>query len=226
MKLIIFDIDGTLTDTKEVEGRCFIKAFEQTFGMNLQDQDWSTFQNVTDWGITEEAILENFKRLPSSKEYEEMITNFIVELEAERNKDENQFKEIPGAKAFFQSIQSNPFYQIGIATGAWEKSAIFKLDAIGIKPKGIAFANSNDYKSREEITKYSIRQAKHQSKEEIQEIIYFGDGEWDFKTCKNLGIRFIGIDVLNDGKLKKLGAKAVFNDFKNPKEILAEINNF
>ncbi len=45
------------------------------------------------------------------------------------------------------------------------------------------------------------------------EIIYFGDGLWDYKTCKNLGIRFIGIDYMNNGKLRNAGANQVFRDF-------------
>ena len=31
MKFVIFDIDGTLTDTKKVDDKCFISAFEKTF---------------------------------------------------------------------------------------------------------------------------------------------------------------------------------------------------
>ena len=47
-----------------------------------------------------------------------------------------------------------------------------------------------------------------------------GDGVWDYKTCRNLGIRFIGIDVLQDGKLAAIGAEAVFKDFCNKNKIL------
>ncbi|MGB0840605.1 MAG: hypothetical protein ACPGXL_10715, partial [Chitinophagales bacterium] len=56
MKFVIFDIDGTLADTKTVEDKCFIAAFYQTFGIDLSHQKWEDLKNVTDWGITEEII--------------------------------------------------------------------------------------------------------------------------------------------------------------------------
>jgi len=65
MKLIIFDIDGTLTNTKEVDDKCFINAFEKTFQLNIKDQIWADLKNVTDWGITEEIIYQRLKRKPT-----------------------------------------------------------------------------------------------------------------------------------------------------------------
>ncbi|NNF32714.1 MAG: HAD family hydrolase, partial [Saprospiraceae bacterium] len=47
MKTIIFDIDGTLTDTKEVDDKCFIQAFHNVFDMDIRSQNWSAFKNVT-----------------------------------------------------------------------------------------------------------------------------------------------------------------------------------
>ncbi len=54
----------------------------------------------------------------------------------------------------------------------------------------------------------------------FEEIIYFGDGYWDYVTCKKMNIRLIGIDILNDGKLKALGTEHVFQDYSEPEKIL------
>jgi beta-phosphoglucomutase-like phosphatase (HAD superfamily) len=51
MKLLIFDIDGTLTDTKRVDDECFINAFQDEYGVILTNTDWTTFVNVTDTGL-------------------------------------------------------------------------------------------------------------------------------------------------------------------------------
>lgn len=213
MKLLIFDIDGTLTNTTKVDDKCFIKAFEQTFSISIKGYDWSKLQNVTDWGITEEIILNKLGRLPTSFEYEEMIANFVAHLEQENIKDKSQFDEVKGAVTYFNYLKSKPGYQLGIATGGWKKSALLKLNTIGIDVSGVAFSTSNDYKSREDITQHAIRQLKDKLIEQVEEIIYFGDGIWDYKTCKKLGIRFIGIDASGNGTLKKIGANEVFRDF-------------
>jgi beta-phosphoglucomutase-like phosphatase (HAD superfamily) len=63
---IIFDIDGTLADTKAVDDKCFIQAFMETFQIDLQHQNWAALENVTDWGITEEVIQTNLNRTPTA----------------------------------------------------------------------------------------------------------------------------------------------------------------
>ncbi len=87
MKFVIFDIDGTLTNTKKVEDKCFMKAFEQTFEIDIWSQKWENLQNVTDWGITEEIVQREWNRIPRKDEYELMISNFVTNLKAERARD-------------------------------------------------------------------------------------------------------------------------------------------
>jgi len=211
MKFIIFDIDGTLTDTKKVEDKCFMKAFEKTFKLDITNQKWADLKNVTDWGITEEIIEREFNRKPIQREYDLMISNFVSELKTEREKD------------FFYFLKNNTDYKLGIATGSWEKSAKLKLETIGIDLNNIAFSNSDYHKSREEITKHSIQQLSDQLHQEPSQIIYFGDGVWDFKTCRNLGIEFIGIDIEDDKKLTNLGAKTVFRNYLDVEKIMSVI---
>ena len=224
MKYVIFDIDGTLVNTKNVEDKCFMKAFEETFGLNIENQKWEDFKNVTDWGITEEIIISEKGRTPLKEEYELMIQNFTRELEYEKQNDKSQFAEVLGAKEFFNELRKMEDVELGIATGAWEKSANIKLGSIGIDMKNISFSNSDYYKSREAITKDVVEQIKLKTKKEAERIIYFGDGEWDYKTCKNLGIEFIGIDIEEDDKLRKLGAQIVFKNYIKKEEILRVIN--
>lgn len=223
MKFVIFDIDGTLANTKKVEDKCFIKAFEQTFGIDIWSQQWENLKNVTDWGITEEIIQQKWNRKPRKDEYELMISNFIANLNTEREKDRSQFSEVSGAKDFFYELKKTQEFKLGIATGAWEKSAQLKLETIGIGLDEICFSNSNYHQSREAITTDVIEQLSKKYKQEPTQIIYFGDGEWDYKTCQNLGIEFIGIDIDNDGKLTALGAKTVFPNFLEKEQIMNKL---
>lgn len=223
MKFVIFDIDGTLANTKKVEDKCFMKAFEQTFQIDIWNQKWENLKNVTDWGITEEIIHREWNRKPRKNEYELMISNFVTNLNEERIKDKLQFSEISGARDFFYELKEIDQFKLGIATGSWEKSAKLKLETIEIELDEICFSNSDYYKSREAITKDVIEQLIRKNSKTPEQIIYFGDGEWDFKTCQNLGIEFIGIDVDNDHKLKRLGAKNVFTDYSNKKQIMNKL---
>ncbi len=223
MKLIIFDIDGTLTNTKAVDDKCFIKAFDTTFGVDLIHEDWGALQNVTDWGMTEEIILREKKRLPTPTEYQQMLDRHVTNLKEEKLKDPSQFQPIKGAVAFFNYIKGQTNWQVGIATGAWEQSALLKLGAIGISTNGIPFSNSDHHKSREAITQHTIDQMIRQTREKVEEIIYFGDGIWDYKTCQNLGITFVGIDAAENNQLKEIGASLVFRDYTTHLRSIMEV---
>ncbi len=225
MTFLIFDIDGTLTNTMAVEDKCFFRAFELTFGLDITDEDWADFQNVTDWGITEEIMERNFNRKPSPIEYNSLIDTFTTLLKAEMSKNKEQFSEVPGASDFLARLNVHPELALGFATGSWSHSARMKLENVGINPDQYAFANSDHHRTREGITQYAIRQLLQQTGQSPQQIIYFGDGVWDFKTCQSLGISFIGIDVHGNGKLKALGAEVVFRDFLNQSLILDAINS-
>jgi phosphoglycolate phosphatase-like HAD superfamily hydrolase len=224
MKLIIFDIDGTLTDTKKVDDICFIDAFDKTFGIDISSMDWSEFTTVTDWGITRDIVFKEQKKELSKADHELMKTNFFEKLIQEKKTNPNLFREVAGAIDFFNLIKNSPKYEVGIATGCWEQSGVFKLNAIGIDASGIAYSNSDRFITRENIVLHTIEQAEENSQQKFSEIVYFGDGIWDYKTCENLGIRFIGIDILKDGKLKDIGTNVVFENFLDNKTILEVVN--
>lgn len=211
---IIFDIDGTLTNTTKVDDKCFISAFKNVFGIDISNQNWSELTNVTDWGITEEIILKNWNRIPTKIEYEKMISEFITQLQSELKANKNQFQEINGALNFVSFLRKKSNISIGIATGGWEKSANLKLKSIGIDSTEFAFGNSNHYKTREDILSKVIRELNDNWENKIDRIIYFGDGTWDFLTCKKLNIEFIGIDNSKNNKLNEIGAKTIFSDFE------------
>jgi len=225
LKFIIFDIDGTLTDTTTIDDKCYINSFETLFETSIRKVNWSDLKNVTDWGIAEELVRIKLNREISNEELSKLKNLFVENLKMELELDESQFSEISGAGIFFKSLSINSNYQLGIATGGWEQSANLKLAAIGIDPNKTSYSNSSYFKSRELITEDVIKKIKRNTNKTPNEIIYFGDGEWDYLTCQKLGIRFIGIDVRKNGKLKKLGVSEIYNNFNNSEIIMKSIMN-
>jgi phosphoglycolate phosphatase-like HAD superfamily hydrolase len=225
LKFIIFDIDGTLTNTTDVDDRCYFNAFKKAFGEDIEDVNWAELKNVTDWGITEELVQLKLGREASLEELNRMKRIFFRLLKSEIEKDKNKFEEIPGAKCFFDILINKPNFKIGIATGGWEESAKIKLNAIGINPYDFCFSNSSCFKSREEISRDVIQQMETKSNKAPIEIFYFGDGDWDYFTTQKLGIKFIGIDINQSGKLAKLGATRVYTDYLDSEQILDQLNS-
>ena len=54
MHLIIFDIDGTLTETMKIDEECFVRSFKEVFGFADIDTDWSHYPHTTDSSIFHE----------------------------------------------------------------------------------------------------------------------------------------------------------------------------
>ncbi len=52
MRLVLFDIDGTLTDTSAVDCECFIRAC----GFTSVDSEWSHYKNATDPGFFKRSL--------------------------------------------------------------------------------------------------------------------------------------------------------------------------
>ena len=65
MHLVMFDIDGTLTETMKVDEECFVRSFKAVFGFADINTDWSHYPrhdgfrhlsrcfHVTQWPVTD-----------------------------------------------------------------------------------------------------------------------------------------------------------------------------
>jgi len=52
MQLVIFDIDGTLTDTNKVDADCFVRAFYEEFNILHINQNWQYYTHIIGVGKT------------------------------------------------------------------------------------------------------------------------------------------------------------------------------
>ena len=222
--LIIFDIDGTLCNTKQVDEECYEAAFEGATSASISNVDYESFKHMTDQSIWEESNEQlGLKDTGVLGALDNMKETHYALLKEKKSKQPGRFSEIPGAKQFFSDLlKRSDEFQPGFATGAWSFSAKFKLNSIGIDPDLFPFSNSSCYKTRDDIVMDCINKAKNIVPEnDFRRIIYLGDGAWDLQTCKNLGLEFIGIDIDRTGRLKELGAQHVFEHFLNSEAIFS-----
>src|SRR5882724_13716958 len=53
MKLVMFDIDGTLTQTFQADEACFVQALREVFGFTGINTDWACYPHCSYSGILE-----------------------------------------------------------------------------------------------------------------------------------------------------------------------------
>src|SRR5687768_7051363 len=68
MQLVLFDIDGTLTRTEDVDTRCYLCALGEALGTTDIDTDWAKYRDVTDSGIASALWEARHGALPSSRQ--------------------------------------------------------------------------------------------------------------------------------------------------------------
>ncbi len=194
MNLIIFDIDGTLTQTNDVDSICFAKAIKDMLQINDLNTDWASYQYSTDSGLLNEIYTHFLQRLPSSEEIDLIKTRFVDYLKQAWQEDKACYAPVPGAISLFEQILALSHWHAALATGGWKESALFKLSSAEIPHQSLPKAYADDHVERTEIIKVAIKQARslHQV-EKYQRIIYVGDKAWDERAANLLQIEFIGV---------------------------------
>ena len=226
MKLAIFDIDGTLTKTDGVDGLCVVKAFFDSHQIADIDTDWTNYKYVTDSGITFEIFTERLRRAPNEQDIAVFKSCFIKNLSDFTVKDKSLFAEIPNAGLMLENLKAEKDWAIALATGCYYDSAKLKLEQANIDIEDYPNATADDAVSREEILQIAIEKSlKHYRQKEFEKIVSIGDGVWDVKTAKNLGLDFIGIAGGEHAEgLRKEGAEFIIEDFRDYELFIENLN--
>jgi beta-phosphoglucomutase-like phosphatase (HAD superfamily) len=213
--LVIFDNDGTLCDTQEVEGRCYAMAIQHVTGILPETIDWTLYEEPTssaivrqllagdrDWKVKEDLIKDEFCRL----------------LRQQQPVFPGDFSPLAGAVEVIERLQLLGI-SIAIATGAFDTEAQFKLKCCGIDLDAFPHATSSDTPRRADI----IALAAHRAGVNLSSAVYVADGPWDVRCSQQLGVRMIGMGRRHD-QLRSLGIRSTFRDYSDPAQILDAIN--
>lgn len=209
MHHVMFDIDGTLVESYDLDSDLFRDSVKEVTGIAL-DTDWERYRHVTDSGILNEVF--EVHHIQDRKGTEARIKKIFV-AELERSIRSQPIQEIPGAKSFISLLQSMPNVIVSIATGGWFESAVLKLDSAGLDASSLIIASSNDHISRTKIMKYAESKV---TKSKLYPCTYFGDGSWDKKACEELGFNFVLVG-------NKIIHNQYINSFAEPHKALSYV---
>jgi len=206
MNIALFDIDGTLTASNEIDSVCFADAFREVFQLEV-DTNWDAYEHTTDRGIATEALLRARGRQPSEHELSLHRSRFVQLLDARMT----DLHEIPGASAFLAQLLARD-WRIALCTGAWGDSARLKLARAGL-PTNLPLASCDEEISREAILRRGIALVGGTGNDVV---IAFGDATWDVDAAAKERLPFIGIASGTCAeKLRQRGATEVVEDFRD-----------
>lgn len=186
--LIVFDIDDTLTKSEYQHQKAYVDTMID-FGIAEINQDWKSYENVTDSYILKENYEANFQKkfdFSFIPEFEEKMTAAMLQMQ--------KTESIKGANEAVNFFMRETDYAICFATGSLLAPALVKLEQAEINFVPDLVEASNTIYTRENIVKSAIKKAENYFQvATFENIISVGDGMWDLKTARNLGVHFLGI---------------------------------
>jgi len=206
--LIVFDIDDTLTKSENQHQTAFVNTIKY-FGITEVNQNWKTYKNVTD-----SYILKKNYEFNLNKDFDiSFVEDFEKRMVEEFNK-QLKTKEIEGASKIVDFFLKETNYAICFATGSLLKPALIKLEQANINFIPDLVEASNSIYTRENIVKSAMQRAeKYFNVHSFKNIISVGDGIWDLKTARNLGVHFLGIRNKSLIDFKQEGIKSHIEDW-------------
>jgi phosphoglycolate phosphatase-like HAD superfamily hydrolase len=227
MKLAIFDVDGTLTKTDDIDTVCFLQAFADVHAVTDINTDWNDYPHVSDSAITRELLTRRFGRAPADAEVASVKQHFINLLKRHCEDSPALFPEIPDAASMLLRLRNEGDWAIALATGCWRESARLKLEMAGIRMDDYPAASAEDGFARQDILRAATAKAlAHHRQDAFEKVVSVGDGLWDLHTARTLNLAFIGIaDDAQAALLRSAGATCVIPDYTDYADFLHRLNS-
>jgi phosphoglycolate phosphatase-like HAD superfamily hydrolase len=214
MHLVIFDIDGTLTETVKLDEEFFLRSLAEVCGFCDVETDWSTYKHATDSGIFREIHEARTGRPALADEVSRFRQHFVALVARAISK--SAIAPIVGAPQLLSVLTGSAEYRVSLATGGWRDSARLKMASAGMCFDDHPSASADDALDRESIMKLSMQRAAERHGGPFAGTVHVGDAVWDARACRAMGIPFIGIGSgVRAARLASEGAIRVFADFSD-----------
>ncbi|MDB6093884.1 MAG: Haloacid dehalogenase domain protein hydrolase [Verrucomicrobia bacterium] len=225
MNLVMFDMDGTLTDTFALDENCYVLAIEQTLGLTAVVTEWETYTHASSSFCLEEIVRRARGQSPTAAESRAVQSRMIELMEDVYHRHGRATAEIAGASACIEALQ-RAGHAVSIASGDWEATARHKLTSARIPFHLLPAAFCEASHIRTEIMRTSLaRAASHHGRERFERIVYIGDGAWDVRACREIGWPLIGVGRdAHAHRLRTLGTSHVIPDFTELDAFIAALD--
>lgn len=228
MQLILFDIDGTLTQSNELDNRAFLETLADLFGFTAVSTDWLAYSHVTDACIFREICEQQWGRGPTGAETAACQQRLLERLKAGAAQV-GGVQPVAGAGEILHQILASPAHALAYAGGAWTVSALFKLRSAQLPVEPIPYAFSDVAESREDIMAAAVARAEQHYGQTFSSIVYVGDGVWDIRAALRSSYGFIGLAIDEQAEILRVeGAAWILPDYADPERfwaMLAELES-
>lgn len=229
MRLVLFDIDGTLLNSGGVGRASMQRALAEVFGSAGNPS--YRYDGKTDKQIVRDTMrLEGHSDEHIDSRMETLIGLYLDGLRTGVKSGKFQVRPLDGVVELLDALEARKDVVLGLLTGNVEPGARVKLSAAGIDPDRFRInAFGSDHELRPQLPAIAQRRASETLGLDIagERLIVIGDTPADIDCGRSLGARAIGV-ASGHYTVEQLEAHdpyAVFPSLKNTDQILESILN-
>ena len=192
IRLVLFDIDGTLVHT----GGAGMEAFRQTFAEEFKARDGIEklkFAGRTDVSIVREFFgVHNIAATPEN--FRRFFEQYVFRLDHVLAR--NQTATCPGVREFIHALQSLTQPPVlGLLTGNIRLGAEIKLRHFGLWDLFETGAFADDHEDRDQIAVAAHKRASRALQQDLrgEEILVIGDTPFDIRCGRAIGAKVLAV---------------------------------
>ena len=219
MRLVLFDIDGTLIDSGEAGTRSLDLAFKELFSVENAFHGIS-MAGKTDTQIMKEGLLRHGIYLNGN--LIRIINTYLQYLKREINNSSKHIKQ--GIYEILEKLSLMENIKLGLLTGNLEPGARIKLEPFSLNKYFQSGAFGSDDEDRDKLLPVAKSRFEklYGSKIDFRDCVVIGDTPRDVYCAKPYGAISVGVATgqYPADKLKEAGADYVFENFSEHSSLL------
>jgi len=191
MKLLLFDIDGTLLHANGSGRTAIEQALADVFDQPIST-DTISFSGRTDPGIMRD-ILEANGIPPSASTIKRALAAYAdVVLQAGNPGDVTL---IPGAAPLLDRLAARSDVTLALLTGNLRATAFWKLEAVGLDRHFTFGAFGSDHGDRHQLPNVAVRRAHQHTGHTFvgSDVVIIGDTQHDIQCGRGIGAFSVGV---------------------------------